>query len=84
MIESILVVISGFALIWIVKTSRKANSDISKLSDDEFEEYKQTVNSDPRKYFIAGGSATPIPWWVTSFVVLVFIGALVYAVSNVS
>ena len=54
MIESILIILVGVFLIWVVRSSRKKHADVAKLSTKEREQLKQNVNLQPEKTFRVG------------------------------
>jgi hypothetical protein len=84
MIESVLIILVGVFLIWIVSLSREKHADVAKLSSKEREQLKQNVNLQPKKYFVLGGSFTAVPFWVVILIVALFLGALVLGVNSIT
>jgi hypothetical protein len=60
-IECLIVIIIGFVLIRMVRQSRKINKDLSKLNKDQRGELTELVNTNPKRYFVLGGSFTKLP-----------------------
>jgi Ca2+/Na+ antiporter len=84
MIESVLVVLVGIFLIWIVRESKKKHANGAKLSSKEREELKLNVNLRPKKYFVVGGSFTAVPLWIVILVVASLVGALALGIKSIT
>ncbi|MCG7569293.1 hypothetical protein EXT46_08050 [Pseudoalteromonas sp. CO325X] len=61
MIEIVIVIFVGFILIKAVRHSRKVNKDFSQLDKPQKDELVELVNSNPKRYFLSGGSFTKLP-----------------------
>jgi|GEM_PF-4852887 len=61
MVESFIVIIIGFILIRMVRQSRKINQDLTKLDKHQKDKLTELVNTNPKRYFVLGGSFTKLP-----------------------
>ena len=72
MIESIVVIIGGILLIYVVRRSRSEHQKVNELSVKGRKELAREVNLKYRKLWILGGSFAHVPSWCVVLVLMVF------------